>query len=196
MKKLLLPILVSLILASSFSNAAIDSYDERFTLFCEIEGSTGFNWVNGNWKQTNFKAGKKYIIKKHDAVLPVVDGFAPLGTKNPLCAHSQKEPNDGWLSTRNGCYSVKEFGEESHPLDAKTCYETWRTNEQGIYAVDEVECPYHFPNIEFKPNGLIHLFNSGGLNADPKELIVDGVKVFPAGYKDSWYIAFGRCSTI
>ena len=116
------------------------NYDERFTLFCEIEGSTGFNWVNectGN-KLEVLKAGTKYIIKKHDVVLPVVDGFAPLGTKNPLSnAHKQKEPNDGWLSTRNSCYSVKELLEKMHCIYMerirKPCYETWRTNEQGMF---------------------------------------------------------------
>ena len=63
MKKLLLSLFASLVLISNYSNAEITSYDERFTLLCEIEGSTGFNWSNGNWHQANFIAGQKYIKK-------------------------------------------------------------------------------------------------------------------------------------
>lgn len=198
MKNLNLTLLLSLILSSGLTNAAITSYDERFILFCEIEGSTGFNWVNSNWKQVNFKAGEKYIIKKHDDEIgQLEDGYDRWNSKYPLCAINKQEPTDDfWGFNRDGCYSVTRFGEESNRLDAKLCRETWDENEQGEYALESLQCNVHFNFMKLKPNGLIHIFKNGSLDSDPKELIVNGESIFPAGYKDSMYIAFGRCSTI
>ena len=198
MKKLLLSLFASLVLISNYSNAEITSYDERFTLLCEIEGSTGFNWSNGNWHQVNFKAGRKYIIKKQDDEKSIdAEDFDFDKVKNRFCAYGQEEEYEDYSSVyKNGCYTIKEFGEESNGFNSKLCRETWDKDEQGSLKLDTVGCTRGFPQMSFKPNGLIHVFNGGNLESNPEGYVENGVTIIPPDYKDSMYIAFGRCSTI
>ena len=198
MKKLLLPLFVSLIVMSSYSNAEITSYDERFTLLCEIEDSTGFNWSDGNWHRTNFKGGQKYIIKKQDDEKSEdAEDFDFDKVKNTFCAYGQEEEVENYSSVyRDGCYMIKEFGEESTEFNSKLCRETWDKDEQGSLKLDMVGCTWGFPQMSFKPNGLIHTYSGGSLEANPEGWVEDGVTKIPADYKDSMYIGFGRCSTI
>ena len=202
MKKLLLPVLVSLILTSSFSNAEITSFDERFTVLCEIEGSTGFNWSNGNWHQTNFKAGQKYIINKQDMEKYFRDeDFDRSKVKYDMCAW-EREEEDNWTFTirRDACYSIREFGEEESPFDGTICREYWDVDEQGSMKLNTVRClsrGFDF-STEFKPNGLIHIYNIGNLESHPKAPVSsDGKQKFGEDdTKASMYVSFGRCSTI
>ena len=190
MNKLLLPILVSLLLISSISNAKITSYDERFTLLCEIEESTGFNWSNGNWHRTHFKAGQKYIIKKQDDEKSLTaKDFNMDEVKNPLCIHGHKKPykhDDLGMNFRNGCYMIKEFGKESKAGNFKNCHENW-TKDKDSWSLDSVDCPrgYSQPEFYFKPNGLVHIYRGGNLETNPKD-----------DSKGSMFMSFGRCSTI
>jgi len=197
MKKLLLPIFVSLLLISSFSNAKITSYDERFTLLCEIEDSTGFDWSNGNWHRTNFKAGQKYIIKKQDDEKSVdAKDYDRDKVKNQLCSWGQEGEykSGGYAASRDGCYLIKELGEESNQGNFRTCREFWNSYE-GSWKLDTIHCPVGLiiPQMTFKPNGLIHLYKSGSLEANPKG---DKESNIPPDYKDSMYLSFGRCSTL
>jgi hypothetical protein len=198
MKKLLLPLFVSLIVMSSYSNADINSVDERFTLLCEIEDSTGFNWSDGNWHRTNFKGGQKYIIKKEADEKSIDDAdFNYSDATYEMCTYSQKGESRFFTSvSRDACYSIKEFGKELNFVDSNTCRETWSIDEQGVETLDTVNCPYHSKEMTFKLNGLIHTYSGGSLEASPEGWIVDGVTKIPADYKDSMYIGFGRCSTI
>ena len=198
MKKLLLLLFVSLILTSSYSNAEITSYDERFTLLCEIEDSTGFNWSNGNWHQANFIGGQKYIIKKQDDEKSRdAEDYDDSEVKNMFCTFEQEEEYENASSIhRDACYMIKKFGEESHAMNSKLCRETWDKVGQGSLKLDTVGCTWGYPQMSFKPNGLIHVFNSGSLESNPEGFIDNGVTIIPPDYKDSMYIAFGRCSTI
>ena len=197
MKKLLLSLFASLVLISNYSNAEITSYDERFTLLCEIEGSTGFNWSNGNWHQVNFKAGRKYIIKKQDDEKSEDDeDFNFDEVKNRFCTFGQEEDyEDSSSIKRDGCYMIKEFGEESNSFSSRLCRERWIKDGFSL-KLDKVVCTWGNPEMRFKPNGLIHVHNSGTLESNPKGFVENGVTVIPPDYKDSMYIAFGRCSTI
>jgi hypothetical protein len=198
LKKLLLPLFVSLILSSSYSNAEISSYDERFTLLCEIEDSTGFNWSGGNWHQTDFSGGRKYIIKKQDDEKSVdAEDYDYGKVKNMFCAYGQEEESEDYSSViKDGCYMIKEFGEESHGANSKLCREHWDKDKQGSLKLDMVRCSWGNPRMSFKPNGLIHVYNPGSLEDNPKAYIQDGVTIIPADYKDSMYVSFGRCTTI
>ena len=195
MKKLLLPLLVSLILTSSFSNAEITSYDERFTLLCEIESSTGFKWSNGNWHQTRFYAGEKYVIKKLDDVISQLDEDWFHGVNYPyeFCSvHQEGESDWGDSVWRDGCYMVRELEHKEVGIEYSNCRELWLRDDQGSVKLDELSCPNSLPPLTLKPNGLIHIQNAGSLEANPT-YIIDGV---PTEQKDSWYIAFGRCSQL
>ncbi|WP_435187477.1 hypothetical protein ACMAZA_04820 [Pseudothioglobus sp. nBUS_23] len=199
MKKLLLSLFASLVLISNYSNAEITSFDERFTLLCEIEDSTGFNWSNGNWYQANFKAGQKYIIKKQDDEKSEdADDYDYAKVKNMFCSYGQEaESDNASYITRDGCYMIKEFGEESTAFNSKLCRERWSKDSQGSLKLDKVDCSvWGNPEVRFKPNGLIHVHNLGSLESSPKGVIDNGVTIIPPDYKDSMYIAFGRCSTI
>ena len=197
MKKLLLPLFVSLILMSSYSNAEITSFDERFTLLCEIEDSTGFNWSNGNWHQANFKAGKKYIIKKQDDEKSEdAEDYDYAKVKNTFCTFGQEEVSEGASYIhRDGCYMIKEFGEESSGFNSTLCRETWDKDGRSL-KLDTVGCSWGNPTMSFKPNGLIHVFSKSSLESNPKGYVDNGVTIIPPDYKDSMYVAFGRCSTI
>ena len=190
MKKLLL--LVSLILTFNFSNAEITSYDEQFTVFCEIESSTGFNWSNGNWHQTKFKAGEQYLIKKESEE-------HSKDNKVSLCPLKflKKEPEDFPYSVvRDGCYSMKELKSNTN-YTSEPCREWWDKDSMELF---KLSCPQSLgrPKMVFKPNGLMHIHNDElNLNANPKaQYFSNGDLYLPADYKNSMFIGFGRCSTI
>jgi len=191
-KKLLLPVLLSLIFTTSISNAEITSFDEQFTVLCEIESSTGFNWSNGNWHQTKFTAGQQYIIKK-ESDEHSKDKYVSLCPLGFLKEEPRELPN--WI-IRDGCYSFKELKSNKN-YSSEPCRERWSKDDMKL---DRVSCPQSLgrPKMVFKPNGLIHIHKDElNLEANPKAIYLSNGELWlPADYKDSMYIAFGRCSTI
>ena len=102
MKKLIL--LLLLLLTSSFSFADITSEDERFTLLCQADKMTGFQWRDGEWQFTRYKPVMT-IIKKHDDEKSAEDdGWVREDAVNEMCAYRQSK------SGKNTCYSIKQIG--------------------------------------------------------------------------------------
>jgi len=197
-KKIVL--LINLLPIALVVNSEITNVDEKFTLLCETEKSTGFYWKKGDWHQTNFIAGKKYIIKKHDKPLSIDSpDYVRNSSENESCAFNQSESIEWTTSiSQDGCYSIKEFGKESGYSNYSICREDWSKDKQSKLSLKEISCERRF-NREWNisPNGWFHSsFMHSDLDSEPKRVVFDGVEQFPDDYKDSLFITVGKCSEI
>jgi len=198
-KKIIL--LINLLPIALVVNSEITNVDEKFTLLCVDEKSTGFNWKKGDWHQTNFITGQKYIIKKHDKPLSSNSpGYVRNSTENRLCAFNQRESREWTTSvSQDGCYSIKEFGKETRMVDYTICREDWSKDQQSKLSLKEIFCKKRATNSEWiiSPNEWFHRSNMhSNLDSDPKGFVLDGVKELPDDYKDSLSISVGKCSEI
>jgi hypothetical protein len=73
--------------------SAQQSASRPFKTLCVSEKETGFNWVSGDWVQTNFKAGEKLLIQKMTA-------------SDPRC---MADKSKGMFGT-SGCYQIEGSG--------------------------------------------------------------------------------------
>jgi hypothetical protein len=95
---------------------------------CVSEKETGFNWVSGDWVQTNFKAGEKLLIQK------IVE-------PTPYC---KADTTPSSLSTK-GCYQIKVLGSPPSFLDfPDECDEISEKNSLKVV---------HCRKISFQPDG-------------------------------------------
>lgn len=142
-----------------------------FKSLCIEDSATGFNWTAGKWKQTNFKAGDRYVVSKLS-----VDEIARIA---PVSCASEKiaEP---FFSMRSvaACYTIKPFGEEvAQYLDGETCQESY---------IDDVLVSVKCDRLTFLPNGdFIKLPWHANISRKPKN-----------DYKDSLVLSVGLCSKI
>jgi hypothetical protein len=184
-------VFVNLLLFVSVANAEITDTNEKFTLLCKVEKSTGFNWKKGDWYQTNFKAGEMYIIKKHDKPLSIdsPDYVYESGVKNSSCRYGQEK--DGY-SNIDGCYSIKEIGEKSKPYTI--CREYWPKGKQ----LKKISCNFLGSEWDISPNEWFHRTTVlADLDSEPQGYTDrSGVVLIPPGQKDSLVLSVGRCSEI
>ena len=184
MKKLLLLLLLSLGLIGSAG--AVSSLDDYSTFLCITEESTGFNWKNNKWKQTNF-IPVKYIVNRVD----------PASVKVWQCPNSLDRGDDYYSTSQFlstfGCYSIKRFGEDD--FDRRfDCSETWTTYEKQndeknpkVKKLESVDCndgSVISQNFAFKPNGWFHTS------------IFHSMLQRESTSKDSLSISVGKCSTL
>ena len=172
---LLVSIFLVFITNTSF---AVTEEDDYFTVLCEEEQSTGFNWEDGGWVRTKFITSK-IIIKK-----------VKWDEKYVFCTEQEIKNRTEYedLKWVYGCYESKRFGEEwsSYPRYAvKVCSEWWEEiNDE--FVLQSVKCDDSPQEINFAPNGYFHksYFHSN-LSSKPKD-----------DYKDSLYVSVGKCSTL
>jgi len=185
MKKLLLLLLLSLGFIGSAG--AVSSLDDYYSSLCIAEDSTGFNWKNNNWKQTNFIPAK-YIVNRVD----------PATVKVWQCPESKDRGDDYYSPSSQslntfGCYSIKRFGEDD--FDRRfDCSERWSTYEKQndetnpkVKKLESVACneaSVFTRQFAFKPNGWFHtsLFHF--------------MLQRESTYKDSLSVSVGKCSTL
>ncbi len=196
-KILVTALLINLLLLSSVATAEITDVDEKFTLLCEVEKSTGFNWKNGDWYQTNFITGEKYIIKKHDKPLSIdsPDYVYEGGIKNWKCQYGQGKDE---YSNIDGCYSIKKFGEKSRIHNYSICREYWLKDKQSKSLLKSISCIIVGTEWIISPNEWFHRnYVNSDLDSEPQGYTDEsGVVLIPPDQKDSLMLSVGRCSEI
>ena len=107
--------IVALALAAVMPGAvSAEITDSRpFSLRCVEEKSTGFNWVNKEWVQTNFKPSS-YILSKLEPTSEPCEDF-----QNELSPSIERHTS---MKT-TGCYMLKQVGEKDSLGDV--CRESW-----------------------------------------------------------------------
>ena len=177
MKKLIL----LLLLTSSFSFADITSEDERFTLLCQADKMTGFQWRDGEWQFTRYKPVMTIIKKHNDEKSAEDDGWVRKDAVNEMCAYRQSK------GSKNTCYSIKPIGEEAGRIDYVPCTESWGTDNSGVNKLKEVYCKSSLleGKWEFQINGeFVAIKEPYGLSESD-----DGIR-------DDVYIQVGKCSLL
>jgi hypothetical protein len=131
--------------------SAQQSAPRPFKALCVSEKETGFNWVSGDWVQTNFKAGEKLLIQK----------IAP---KEPWCKADTK---NGMFGT-SGCYQIKALGSAPSISDIpEMCDEISEKNTLKVV---------HCRKISFHPDGrFIRLPEHSDISDNPKNGVKDSL---------------------
>jgi hypothetical protein len=179
--------IILLLLIYPTAGWAIEENVTRFppsSVLCIDEKSTGFNWRDRGWHQTNFIASNKYIIRKLD-----IDKYKDRTTEELLknqtffCenpsfrASAEKGKNfSGWVKS---CYEIKDMGTPPSMVDAQMCTELWRDGR-----LQKISCQNHMPPLYFNPEGSFIRF--------PWHTEVDK----SLDKKDSLAISVGSCSII
>jgi hypothetical protein len=150
-------------------NSKVTSEAELFSVYCEAEQSTGFNWKSNNWKQTNFKTNK-YVVSKvrknKDYLLCTID-------EKPLITDKFK--------MNEACYSIRKLGTEISWINVNKCWETWKIDNDSNF-LERVSCDVSSGRMHLQPNGWFHRNYLHG--------VMDGED------KDSLLVSIGKCSKI
>lgn len=149
-----------------------------FTSLCIAENSTGYNWRNGKWIQTNFN-NEKYLFQKIDYDEKIT---SPNITDRPLLCNKPDVTsieNNGKNAIVKACYSMREFGAQVNVLlDSQNCYESYKNGELEV-----IQCS----NLgNFKPDGLfvkLPSYISMDLSMNKEK-------------KDSMTLVVGKCSIL
>ncbi len=168
MKKL---ILISVMILSSLMSSEIERENLEFTSLCVDEGSTGFNWKNGAWKQVNY-APNKFIIKK------IKDSTQYCNVKK-----QDKKFKEKGLNFSEGCYLMKDMGDKHWGFMniPSKCNQVWKFTN-GKYILTRINCK----EIMFQKDGNF-VKHSLGANLDNKP---------KNNSKDSIFVSHGKCSVI
>jgi len=153
------------------SNAEAEEY---FTSLCIEDKSTGFNWRNGDWHQTNFMPNK-YIVKK-------VKIDPTPGSDTFQCYEDMKGKKnlsfDGKKIYDYGCFNIRDYGDKFTAFYNQLCAQSYDDDEN----IKGVDC--HMMN--FQPNGaFIKSRFQSSLTSHPKN-----------DYKDSLILSVGKCSVL
>lgn len=198
--------LVAFVSSEGVASNSILKPDQHFTSLCIGEGSTGFNWIKGSWKRTNFHTEKTLVIKekrpKNFAGIP----FEFLNHKNASCFFKLKKKlneNEKYMkafkpggkyenSNYNtfGCFNIRRHGSKYYPFSTQVCDEHWHY-ENDSYFLRAVTCnpipaTGNFNRVfRFQPEGFYQAAKTGFLGDQPHN-----------DYKDSISIEHGKCSLI
>ena len=176
MKRISTLIITTLALYLSVMHTVIAQ--STFTSLCVEEQSTGFHWQDGEWMRTKF-VPEKFIVEKLD--IQKSGNSSPEIT--PADCLGMKETSDSGF--KNGCYNVREFGEESNPFSGLVCQEV-RSGDEGEATLEQVICDGKITSIVFEPNGNFHYSKVHWLVRDTPE----------TEEKDSLVLSVGRCSIL
>jgi hypothetical protein len=149
-----------------------------YSSICIEELSTGFNWQNKRWVQTNFKE-ETYIVSR----IPV-EKYRTLVEARAnnvyLCDDKSNENNKyGKTEFINECYSVTKIGQKPTLLDANMCTEVWESTR-----LISVLCNKHSSKLTFQPTGnFIKQPWHSDLRSDEQN-------------KDSLALSVGKCTSI
>ena len=177
MKKII--ILLLLLMTSSLSFADITSENDRFTLLCQADKITGFQWRNGEWQFTKYKPVMTIIKKHNDEKSAEDDDWVREDAVNLTCAYRQSK------GSKNACYSIKPIGEEVGRMDYVSCTEWWKADNSGVNKLKEVNCKSSFleGKWDFQINGEF-IATKGPYDLSESD----------DGGKDDVYIQVGKCS--
>ena len=175
----------SLLLAGTNSVAE----EEEYKALCIEEKSTGFNWINGGWKQVNFE-NEKYIVTK--LKIYTDKSKNPTGCKHIAPKSINPDPLARIFSGLKGesgeCINIRDFGEEYSEVFNRTCeeHQVKDDSSRNGYLTIAIDCKAFGQNFIFDPDGKFHRTKiHTNLSTDP---IND--------YKDSLVISVGTCTKL
>lgn len=141
----------------------------EYSLLCEGEQATGFNWVNGQWVKTNYKPDRYLIIQSLEN--ECYFGVRPDRTLK----------GESILFSREVCLNIREVGKEFRPKQSEKCTEFY-VEADGKWR-RQFSCDGFIHNIEGNFEGSFRRIAGSNLHDDvPK--------------KDSMVLEVGRCSRI
>jgi hypothetical protein len=154
------------------------------SVLCMDEKSTGFNWRDRGWVQTNFAANSRFIIRKLD-----IAKYQNKSTEekwkndvffceNPTTAFTN-EKDKKFNGVVKSCYEIKDMGSSATLTDSQMCSELWRDGQ-----LQRISCRDHSPQFYFNPEGAFIRF--------PWHTDIDK----SAAKKDSLALSVGSCSVI
>jgi hypothetical protein len=149
-----------------------------YSTVCVEEQSTGFNWQNKRWVQTNFKEDT-YIVSR--IPLEKYQSFLEARANNlHLCSDKSKENSEFEKTTFiNECYSVTRIGQKPAFTDSRMCIEMWESKR-----LISVECDKHSSKLTFQPTGN---FIKQPWHSDLRSDVQN---------KDSLALSVGKCTSI
>lgn len=148
---------------------------DEYTLLCETEQATGFNWEDRKFVRTSFRLQRFIVTRKHSNLCPGITSLEPL---EPF------SENIDWAYSKNVCLNVREFGSEYKPEISDKCVESYIRPNDGKW-MRQFNCDGIFTNIKGEFNGYFRTFSDTSVTTNPKN-----------DYRDSLLIAVGRCSVI
>ncbi|MDE0052311.1 MAG: hypothetical protein OXO52_21200 [Rhodospirillales bacterium] len=155
---------------------------------CIADHGTGFNWVNGAWKQVNYLE-PKYVVLKVDYPNVIPENSHDDEFRRYLYCTLEFDDETGMnletFKSYSACLRVQEVGEEHSTYFA--CKEFHHQDEgSGTWTV-KYSCSESGSEIFYmRPNGQFHKgYIHGNVQNKPKD-----------DYKDSLSIFVGRCVDI
>ena len=107
---------------------------DEYTIICESQKASGFNWKNGNWETTSFAPQKHLIVRSR---------------KNTCLGQPRGEDiltED--VVFRKVCLNVRNFGSPYRILQSHYCTESYHQGDVEIYCTE--------PAIRLRPDGWFH----------------------------------------
>lgn len=162
--------------------AAMTGQTMAATYLCVEDASTGFNWKDGRWVQTNFYEHQN-IVRKHslsdDIAVRCFNTLARSGrSTEPVVDLYVETVKSGF-----GCYSQARIGEEVDDMSVTPCQETYFEDKLRSVRCEEGL----FTKFKFEPAGEFILTRNYSAPITP---------VDPTRDRDSLLMAVGKCSVI
>lgn len=139
-----------------------------YSLICEGEQAVGFDWRNGEWMRTNFKADT-YVFDVR---------------KENLCFKMEAgdEKTYGGVRFRAVCGNVRDLGSQHVPILSNVCHERYSTVAGD--APISIECTRGRQYFAASPDGRFQMSTMhASVGNRPKD-----------DYKDSILVTVGRCT--
>lgn len=163
--------LPALALLSSAHADEINDPKKLFSLLCVETGSTGFNWVDGNWQQTNFNL-QNYVLRKVEST----NAFLCERATGEIHPSQRKE-----FGHAQGCYVFAEVGDTALP-DA--CTENWYLGDGSKNAnLVSVVCD-GFMDVSVRLSGVFVVTRTYSYSDTDVR------------YRDSLALSVGKCSFV
>jgi hypothetical protein len=143
------------------------------TALCVESGSTGFNWRDGNWVNSDYNLDQ-YIVQDVSNDPELVS----------LCIPTEKVVNQWGTAYADRCFNLSVVGEEKSSYDTTQCRVIY--DEGGDTTV--VMCDQsRYSNFKFEPTGEFVLTRTYGVPDSDRA---------PSDQRDSLVLSVGKCSVI
>ena len=151
------------------TSADVPVMPDEYSLLCEGEQATGFNWRSKNWVKTNFKTSRYLVTNKPEnecIFAPVID--------------RELQGEDKFFS-RDACLNIREFGEDYNPRLSEKCTEVYVKKDKVWRR--QFSCDGLFSDIWGNFNGGFRRISDSTVHDDVDK-------------KDSMVLEVGKCSHI
>lgn len=144
---------------------------DEYTLFCEGERATGFEWRDGAWLETTFQR-KNFLVERRDTNVCIGgDEYSERLVYSHFLA----------IYARDVCLNIREEGTDYQPFSPRACKEFYQSDSEGNWNV-AFDCDFEARRMTDSPNGWYQMIFPGDI------LGTDGTKA-------SMRMEVGKCSS-